>query len=151
MPQQTKLPPRLVKSDGFSVKQGGKTFYPHAGERIELDAAGTIGEVVVALRFQEVQNISELGADEGAEVRTALETLLGDIASAITFWNWTDNNKRPYENPPTPETLRRLSVDELGYLVTILISGTADAAKNGSSPSTSRSTGSRARSRRRTG
>jgi hypothetical protein len=78
--------------------------------------------------------------------------MLARSEEALESWTWTDNNGKDYP-PPTVDVLRRLSPDEIAYINEKVISGgeKKDAAKNGSSPSTSRSTRRGATRRRRSG
>jgi hypothetical protein len=62
------------------------------------------------------------------------------MVAQIRAWDWTDDNGQPYESPPTVETLLSLPSEEIGWLIQNAGSPatrTEEAAKNGSSPSTS--------------
>ncbi len=149
----TKLPSRTVICDDFEVVIGGKRYWPHAGQRLVISGQGSIDDVMLSMGLASLQAVADLTPEEAREAKDTLELMLARSAEAIEAWTWTDNNGNAYESPPTVDVLRRLSPDEIAYINEKVISGgeKKDAAKNGSSPSTSRSTRRRAPKRRRSG
>lgn len=147
----TKLPKRRVICDDFEVVINGKRFWPHASEELVV-GQGSIGDVVISIGLGGLGNPSEMTPQEAREAKETLETMLDRAVEAISSWTWTDNDGVKYPSPPTVEDLRRLSPEELAYINEKVIGGDSeDAAKNGSSPSTSRSTRRRGPRRRRSG
>lgn len=149
----TKLPSVTVICDDFEVVRGGKRFWPHAGQKLVISGQGSIDDIVLSMGLASLRDTSDLTPAEAREAKETLELMLKRSAHAIESWTWTDNDGVAYPSPPTPEDLRRLAPDEIAYINEKVISGGegSDAAKNGSSPSTSRSTRRRAPARRRSG
>lgn len=147
----TKLPAHTITCDDFEVVRGGKRFWPHAGEKITISGQGSIDDVVLSMGLASLSNISDLSPEAAREAKATLELMLDRSAAAIESWTWTDNDGNAYA-APTSEILRRLSPEEIAYInEKVIAGGDTDAAKNGSSPSTSRSTRRRASQRRRSG
>jgi hypothetical protein len=148
----TKLPPRTVICSDFEVVIDGRRYWPHAGEKLVISGQGSIDDVVLSMGLASLRNAQNLTPEEAKEAKETLELMLARSEAAIESWTWTDNRGNEYP-APTAEVLRRLSPEEIGYINEKVISGgdSKDAAKNGSSPSTSHSMRRRAPARRRNG
>lgn len=149
----TKLPSITIPSNDYEVVRGGKRYWPHIGQELVISGQGSIDDVVLSMGLASLQKLSDLTPEQARQAKETLELMLARSAAAIESWTWTDNKGEAYASPPTAEVLRRLSPDEIAYINEKVISGgeETDAAKNGSSPSTSRSTRRRAGTRRRSG
>lgn len=156
----SKIPAQRVPSDDCVIDRDGVSYRPHAGEWIEVRRGQTVGDYLQQIRLaQLLASARELGqaalaGQEAQETLAALESALRDslehLASRIVRWTWTDDTGQPYPERPAAGDLARLDMAELEY-VRRVVSGDmeAEARKNGSRPSTGRST-ARA-SRRRSG
>lgn len=112
-----KKPPLLeVPSDDFTVAVGGEEYHPHAGESITFRGAMSVEDYMVMLEMQEFQDVDDATA-ELPRVKAAAEKVCETLAAAIVRWTWTDDAGEPYPSPPGSEALRRLSFDELGYII----------------------------------
>ncbi|MBF8255130.1 MAG: hypothetical protein HW375_37 [Anaerolineales bacterium] len=148
--QPTKIPPRRVICDDFTVTVDGVEYHPHAGEWVEFLGVASMSSYLRLMRLTAVQGLTpaEMAALPSADARalvedmeSAIRTNLVDVARAISGWTWTDTSGVPFESPPSPDTLVGLSPEELHYLTrTYRGDRSGTARKNGSAPSTSRST-----------
>lgn len=118
-PKRSKPPARRVEADSFVVTVEDQKYYPHVGEWVEFTPVLQLDTLLTAMVLQSLQGLdmSEVTPDEAREVRTAFETVTRDLATAIVRWHWTDNDDNQF--PPKPEAadLRRLSLEELMWLV----------------------------------
>lgn len=143
---------RRIPSDDCAVPDGDSACYPHEGETVAIVGRQTVAE------WQAFEGIRRLGVDllaaqgEPDEVARILLRLNGHfdelctlLAERVVDWDWTDNRGRPLPKPDgTAAPLKRLSSDELGYLVMVATGESPGQRKNGSPPSpiTSSATGS---------
>ncbi len=151
----TRPPLTWAASDDFETVVGGETYYPHRGEAVAFAEMGTIGDVELVFAFDKIQNLdlAQLAPRQLMEAEEALKLLRTRLRDAISDWTWTRRNGERYPAPPDDDAIRALSLDEIGYLTRKLIAGVValtdraeGLAKNGGSPSTSRSTRRRAAS-----
>jgi len=109
---------RRVYGDSLSVVYQQEVYYPHAGEYVDFKGRPSVGLYVDLM--------SMASNTKGME----------RLASTIVGWNWTDDEGRPYENPPTFETLMLLPTEELKWLLQKAGSDEGAQDPNGITPST---------------
>ena len=124
-----KIPRRRVPSDDFIAVLAGEKYQPHAGEWVEFEGSASVDEMIISLRLQKVR--TSMKPEEAEEMAELLREVVDHLANNISGWSWTDNGEKPYQSPPDAATLRSLSFEELGYLVTQTFGRTEADQKNG--------------------
>ena len=119
--KRTKVPPKVLTSDDFTVTVGGKEYRPHAGEQVEAYIGGSVGDAFIEARvarlFMEGATL-ETPAEQEAWTRRAEDVskqLSVSLADKLVGWTWTDNRGAPLP-PPTIDVIERLTWEELTYL-----------------------------------
>lgn len=110
MPTKTKVPARSVSSDDFVVEVDGVSYYPHAGESVTFVGRMTTDDLMRSMKMRRLDLSADNADEQVDEVRKF-------IAGRIAGWTWTDDAGEPYPNPPTPEVIGKLDMDELGWLL----------------------------------
>lgn len=110
MPEKTKVPARTVSSDDFVVEVDGVSYYPHAGESVTFVGRMTTNDLMRSMKLQRI----DLNADDADE---QIGEVRAFVAGRIAGWTWTDDAGEPYPNPPTPDVVGLLDMDELGWLL----------------------------------
>lgn len=121
-----KIPAIRVPSDDCAVPAGGKTFFPHRGEWVEIVPGQTTGERLaraqVMLKGGDLMSagLTDDAARAGFEaLEAAMREICVGLAGRLRAWNWTDNHGKPLPPPSDPAVLRALNAHELGYLMTV--------------------------------
>ena len=159
-----KIPPRRVAADDCAVHVGrrydgqtiidhGETYYPHAGEWVEVLPVGTVQAMLAWNRLQ-VPALGESAtpAEYQAYLReldAALAAICAQLATVVVAWSWTDLVGQPLPQPyGRPDVLLQLELEELTWLKAAASGETGGERKNGSGPSPA-TTPARARRQKR--
>lgn len=139
-----------VPSDDFVVEIGGESFRTHENEWVEVLPQRSVRELQQMQRLDRLQvEIDALAGEDGGEnaVLALLDATYADVcqtlATRIIDWTWTDDAGRSLPKPDgMAEPFRRLTPQELWYLVRVVRSDTPAARGKGSngSPTTSSAT-----------
>jgi hypothetical protein len=125
--RRTKPPLRRVPSDSFKIEVDGVKYYPHYGEWVEFVPVVQLDTLLTAMTLQGLQDVdmSNVSAEDAAQVNAAFSSVTEDLSRAIVRWSWTGNEDPPVPFPENPakEDLRRLSLEELMWLVGASFSG----------------------------
>ncbi len=123
-----KVPLRLVASDDFTVEFSGRKYRPHKSEWIKLRGQGRMGDTLMVLKLQRLQSLGGDMTPEDADGATeALEQIFNTLESSIVEWNWTDDDGKQYDSPPTMHDLQGLSPKECNYLIGAVMGAMPDA------------------------
>ncbi len=153
-----KIPTRRVPSDdcvvyvgrrivGSKIVEQGKPYAIHEGEWVEvvsLDSVGLFLTYMDLQRYQEemrrLADLEEASAEEISEasqhMNQCFTQIIDEVSSRVSDWNWTDLVGKPLPKPyDNRDVLRKLSTDELLWLVSAIEGETGAERKNGSEPS----------------
>lgn len=140
-PPIQKKPPTRIPTDDYAVVVGGETYYPHAGEWVEMSTRTTVKETRALRRFMQFSTDMDAmdgDSEKGLEFLRILdedfEVLTAGLASRVRAWSWTDDDGTPLPEPDgTSAPFENLSAEELFYLINLSNAGeSAAASKNGS-------------------
>lgn len=151
--------PQCVPSDDCPVVADGDVFYPHEGETVTMFTQMSVGE------WQHFEQIRRLGVelnalqgepDEAEQTLRLLDQHFDDLcdmlATRVVDWDWTDNRGQPLPKPDgTPGPLKRLSSQELKWLINAGQGEMAAQRKNALRPLQTTSLATKSRSRAKTG
>ena len=134
--ERTKLPPRRAQCNDYIVVIDGREYRPHAGEYVSFGPGASVSDYLPLMDLVELKD--SLDPANVGRFREALAAMVDGLEGSIVDWSWTDNQERPYPNPPDRETIAHLALEELMYLYQAKAGqvGAGAEAKNGSSPST---------------
>jgi len=119
--------PVWIASEGCRIEAGGRSYYPHQGERLRARPGLTVGAMRAAMAISELQPQLEALDEDTPELdraelmgrmERAMARLQADVAPRIVEWTWTDELGARLPAPAAdPGVLERLDVQELYYLV----------------------------------
>jgi len=117
--KRTKPPARRVVCDAFTVEVDDTTYRPHAGEYVEFSGMVQLDTMLMAMRLQALggMNMGDLDREEVADVLSAFDMVCTQLAATIESWSWTDPKGARYPTKPTKDDIRKLTFEELMYLV----------------------------------
>ncbi len=117
MAKKTKPPTRTERSDSMFVEVDGKRYFPHAGETVTFRGQATVGQLASALDLAATRGLDMEDPENSAHLSATLRETATLLATNIVAWTWTDDADVPYPAKPTEETIRGLSMEELGWLL----------------------------------
>ena len=134
---------RLVPSDDCVVTVDGVEYHPHEGECIEVIPIAQLEDLRIMRELNGVRPQLDTVKDEPDQrareieiLSKAFEIAVDVLGHRIVAWNWTDMAGNPMASPAEdPNVLRRLSFEEVFYLVDAIQGETPGEQKNGSRPS----------------
>lgn len=139
-----------VPSDDLVVEIGGQSFRTHENEWVEVLPQISVRELQQMQQLNRLHvEIDALAGEDGGEdaVLALLDSTYAEVcqtlATRIIDWTWTDDAGRPLPKPDgTAEPFRRLTPQELWYLVRVVRGERPAARGKGSSgsPTTSSDT-----------
>lgn len=134
--------PERFDSGDFTVVVNGETYYPHEGEWVELFPDQTVAEVLAQAGMAKLASqikSAEGDPDEQSQVLAAIaehfDVACEQLADRVMAWSWTDRRGNPLPQPDgTVGPIKRLSNEEMRYLLTVKASKQESKAdrKNGS-------------------
>lgn len=119
-----KPPPIRFPSDDCPLTLSGQQeiCYPHVGEWVELLPVMSVGELQQVIRF-------EREAERDGALDELFESLCEALAGRITAWSWTDLRGRPLPPPDSPAALKRLTSEELFWLLRVSRDGETETQR----------------------
>lgn len=147
---------RRVPSDDFAEVIDGIPYQTHEGEWVEVVPVKAVREFEALANLSHLQTQLEAvqaspdASDEdkaaaGAELLRLMDAHFDEVCAAVSgrlvAWNWTDLKGAPLPAPDA-DVLKRLSAQELNYLLMLAEGEAPDDRKNGSRsmPTTSSAT-----------
>lgn len=137
------LPTATIPSDDCVITFGKRKYRPHAGQHIKVAALGTIGDVELTMDLASMGSLGDLTPEQATDVAAKIAAIRHRLSESIIEWDWTDVRGNVLPSPPTPDVIKRLTIEEVNYLVRKVVTGAAAEdterdRKNAESPSTSR-------------
>lgn len=119
--------PQRFPSDDFEIVVDGETYHPHEGEWVEMFTDISVDDMLAGEGLARIGLEMEAARGDKDEVlRVAqlanehFEVIIIGLADRLVDWTWTDRRGNPLPKPDgTPDLLRRLTNEEVAYLMTL--------------------------------